>query len=167
MRASAAIMVLVTAPIVVLACGPNDSTTPPAAAPTATYAAYPPGYPPPGTPGYPTAYPPGYATAAPQYAPAPAPAPAYPTPYPAPAPAPAPVYTAQPAPTYAPAPAPAPATTGTMATPGLLALPCSSDTACGLHHCNTQYSKCAFPCQTAADCVGSNQCVMGVCVPGM
>jgi hypothetical protein len=167
MRASAAIMVLVTAPLVVLACGPNDSTTPPAAAPTATYAAYPPGYPPPGTPGYPTAYPPGYATAAPQYAPAPAPAPAYPTPYPAPAPA--PVYTAQPAPTYAPAPAPAPApaTTGTMATPGLLALPCSSDTACGLHHCNTQYSKCAFPCQTAADCVGSNQCVMGVCVPGM
>jgi hypothetical protein len=54
-----------------------------------------------------------------------------------------------------------------MATPGMLALPCSSDAACGLHHCNTQYSKCAFPCQTAADCVGSNQCVMGVCVPGM
>jgi hypothetical protein len=53
-----------------------------------------------------------------------------------------------------------------MATPGLLALPCQSDATCGLHHCNTQYGKCAFPCQTASDCVSASQCVMGVCVPG-
>jgi hypothetical protein len=53
-----------------------------------------------------------------------------------------------------------------MSTPGPLALPCSSDATCGLHHCNTQFSKCAFPCQTAADCIAPNQCMMGVCLPG-
>jgi hypothetical protein len=88
-------------------------------------------------PGYP---PPGYATA-------------QPTPYPAPYPSPA------------PAPAPAPTGSAQLATPGLLALPCQSDSACGLHHCNTQYGKCAFPCQTAADCLTGN-CIMGVCLPG-
>ena len=61
---------------------------------------------------------------------------------------------------------PAPAPTGTMATPGLLALPCQTDAICGLHHCNTQYGKCAFPCQTAVDCQTGSNCMMGVCVPG-
>jgi hypothetical protein len=154
--------------VLVVACG-NSDTTPQPTAPTAAYGTNPPGYPPPAQgqppPGYPAAnYPPGYATAAPQY-PAPSPAP-----YPAPSPAPVPTYTAAPVATYAPptpvAPStPVPAATATMATPGLLALPCQSDAACGLHHCNTQYGKCAFPCQAAVDCV-SNNCVMGVCFPG-
>ena len=169
MRASAVIMVLGTSLLVVAACATNPSATQPTA-PTATYGAYPPGYPPPTDPQNPGAYPPGYppppgyATAPPQ----PYPAPQYaPAPAPTYAPAPQPVYTAQPVPTYAPpAPAPAPAPTGTMATPGLLALPCQSDATCGLHHCNTQAGKCAFPCQTAVDCLQGNGCVMGVCVPG-
>jgi hypothetical protein len=136
----------------VVACGNSDATPQPTA-PTAGYGAYPPGYPAQGQPpppqGYPPAsYPPGYGPAAPQYTAA-APAPYAPPPPPAP---------------VAPYPA-APAATATMSTPGLLALPCQSDAICGLHHCNTQYGKCAFPCQTAVDCV-SNNCIMGVCLPG-
>src|ERR1700720_2551468 len=66
----------------------------------------------------------------------------------------------------APGPGPAPAPAGaSLSTPGPLALPCQSDAACGLHHCNTQYGKCVFPCQTPTDCV-SNNCMMGVCLPG-
>jgi len=61
----------------------------------------------------------------------------------------------------------APAATATMATPGPLALPCQNDGACGLHRCNTQFQKCAFPCQTEADCAQGNQCMMGVCAPKM
>ncbi|MGA2447840.1 MAG: hypothetical protein ABTD50_04105 [Polyangiaceae bacterium] len=148
--------------IVAVACGNSDATPQPAA-PTAAYAAAPPGYPPPQ--GAPTSYPPGYVTA-PQY-PAPAAAP-----YAQPAPAPVAPYPTAPVATYVPpgpaapvAPAPAPAPSAPMATPGLLALPCQSDGICGLHHCNTQYSKCAFPCQTGVDCV-TNNCVMGVCMPG-
>ena len=158
MRALATFTVAATTALALAACG-NDSNTPPPATPAA--GAYPPGYPAPTAAGYP---PPGYATAAPTYAPGYPPQPGYP--------APAPTYAPQPAPGYPPAPAPAPmptappAPTGTMATPGLLALPCSSDAICGLHHCNTQYSKCAFPCQTAVDCLAGNQCMMGVCVPG-
>jgi hypothetical protein len=166
--------------LVVVACGNSDATPQPTA-PAAAYGAAPPGYPPPQ--GAPTYYPPGY-VAAPQYpaptaAPYAQPAPAPVAPYPAapvatyapPAPAPAPVPAAPPAPAGPPAPAPAgppapaPTPTATMATPGLLALPCQSDAICGLHHCNTQYGKCAFPCQTGVDCV-SNNCVMGVCMPG-
>jgi len=164
MRASAVFLAPPTLLLLIASCEGNTNTAPPAV-PAAAYGSYPPGYPAPTVAQNPAGYPPGYATAAPQY-PQPAPAP-YPTPAPAPYPAPAPAYTAAPIPTYAPpAPAPAPATTGTMATPGLLALPCQSDAICGLHHCNTQYGKCAFPCQTTADCVSPNQCVMGVCVPG-
>jgi hypothetical protein len=166
MRALASALALATIAMMLpflVACGNSDATPQPAA-PTAAYGAPPPGYPP--APGAPTSYPPGYVPA-PQY-PAPTAAP-YPQPSPAPvatypAPAPAPTY-APPAPAPSPAPAPAPATTGSMATPGLLALPCQSDAICGLHHCNTQYGKCAFPCQTGADCV-TNNCVMGVCLPG-
>jgi hypothetical protein len=36
---------------------------------------------------------------------------------------------------------------------------------CGTHHCNTQYGKCAFPCQSATDCITPNQCLAGFCVP--
>ena len=77
-----------------------------------------------------------------------------------------------PPPSYpAPGPAPAaPAGSGAMATPGPLALPCQSDLVCGLHHCNTQYGKCAFPCQTATDCVAPNTCntmLGGICTPAM
>jgi len=139
------IALVTTSLVLMLACGSNSSTTQPAAATSTAPYGYPPGYPPPGypPPGYPAngqpgAPPPGYATAQPT---------PYPAPYPAPAPAPAPTGSAQ------------------LSTPGLLALPCQSDAACGLHHCNTQYGKCAFPCQTAADCMTGN-CIMGVCLPG-
>jgi hypothetical protein len=60
---------------------------------------------------------------------------------------------------------PVPTATATMATPGPLALPCQNDGACGLHRCNTQYQKCAFPCQGPVDCAAGNQCMMGVCAP--
>jgi hypothetical protein len=77
---------------------------------------------------------------------------------------------AQPQPTYAqpqPAPTGAPpgAASGQMSVPGPLAFQCQNDMPCGLHHCNTQYGKCAFPCQSAADCISPNQCVAGLCVP--
>jgi len=64
-------------------------------------------------------------------------------------------------------PSPPPATSGTMATPGPLALPCQNDLTCGTHHCNTQYGKCAFPCQSAVDCLSPNQCMAGLCVPSL
>ena len=142
MRTTGLLALVATPAILVMACGGGAASTQPGA-PTATapYGAYPP-------PNYSPGYgqpPPGYATAPP---------PAYPPPaYPPPGPAPA------------PAPAPGPATSAQLSTPGPLALPCQSDATCGLHHCNTQYGKCAFPCQTGADCI-SNNCVMGVCLPG-
>jgi hypothetical protein len=133
---------------------------------------YPPGYvPQAGQPGY-TGQPayngqPGY-PAQPGY---PQQQPGYPQQQPQPA------YTAQPAPqpgaypTAAPTGAPtgaptAPAAGGAMSTPGPLALPCTNDGPCGLHHCNTQYQKCAFPCTNAeTDCISPNACILGVCVP--
>src|SRR5688500_3602413 len=42
---------------------------------------------------------------------------------------------------------------GQMATPGPLALPCQNDSGCGTHRCNTQFGKCAYPCQTDTDCI--------------
>jgi hypothetical protein len=117
---------------------------------------------------YPTAYPPqGYAQPQPVYAqpqaqPYPAQYPAATATYAQPMPAPPP-----PAPTAAPMPAPpaAPAATSGMAVPGPLAFQCQNDVPCGTHHCNVQYSKCAFPCQSAADCISPNQCLAGLCVP--
>lgn len=55
-----------------------------------------------------------------------------------------------------------------MATPGPLALPCTSDSGCGLARCNTQYGKCAFPCANSeADCIQGAMCgVGGLCMPG-
>jgi len=68
-------------------------------------------------------------------------------------------------PTGATPPAPA---SGQMATPGPLALPCTNDQGCGLAHCNTQFQKCAFPCQSAVDCIQGASCntVTGLCLPG-
>jgi hypothetical protein len=73
--------------------------------------------------------------------------------------------TATPAPTAMPGPTPAPAGSGQMAVPGPIALQCHDDVPCGTHHCNLQYGKCAFPCQSAADCLNPNTCIAGFCAP--
>jgi hypothetical protein len=131
---------------VVTACKRPEDTQPAAApAPTATAPYGYQGYPPPqGTypqQGYPAAQPPP-----PGYGQPPPPAPA-------------------PAPSPAPAPPPAPAASGQMAVPGPVAFQCQNDVPCGTHHCNVQYGKCAFPCQSNVDCISPNSCVMGLCVP--
>ena len=143
--------------VVLAACGPKqDASQQPTAAPTATGAPY--GYPqqPGAYPQQPGAYP---QQPAPQptygYPQQPAPQPAYGAPGPAPSPAPM------------PAPAPAGSTGGQMAVPGPVAFQCTNDVPCGTHHCNTQYGKCAFPCQSNVDCITPNSCVMGLCVPPM
>lgn len=88
-------------------------------------------------------------------APAPAPAPVAPAPAPAaPAPAPAPA-----------APGAAPATPGALSTPSPMALACTADANCLTHRCNTQFGKCAWPCQTDTDCNPGNRCMAGACVP--
>ena len=48
---------------------------------------------------------------------------------------------------------------------GQYPLQCTNDVPCGTHHCNTQYGRCAFPCQSAVDCITPNTCMMGLCVP--
>jgi hypothetical protein len=63
------------------------------------------------------------------------------------------------------APQPQPAASGQMAVPGPIAFSCQNDVPCGTHHCNTQYGKCAFPCQSAVDCIAPNTCMAGLCVP--
>ena len=72
------------------------------------------------------------------------------------------------APGAVPAATVAPGAAGPMATPGPLALPCTADSACILARCNTQYGKCAYPCQTAADCSTGASCnaMSGLCLPG-
>lgn len=102
-----------------------------------------------------------------------APPPQTPAPYPQqpygqPAPAPAPTAT-----TPAPAPTPAPTTpvpgqpapAGTLSQPSPMALPCTADANCLTHRCNTQFGKCAWPCQTDGDCNPGNRCMGGACVP--
>ena len=76
--------------------------------------------------------------------------------------APQPAYTAAPTamPTAAPTTAP-----GQMAVPGPAALACTNDLPCITHHCNLQYGKCAFPCQSNNDCLAPNVCATGFCVP--
>jgi hypothetical protein len=59
----------------------------------------------------------------------------------------------------------APSTSGQMAVPAAIAFPCQNDEPCGLHHCNLQYGKCAFPCASAVDCIAPNECLAGICVP--
>jgi hypothetical protein len=132
--------------VIFAACAKKDDTPPPGTAATA----YPPqGYPPPQST-YGQAYPAATQPTATygQYPPPP------------------PTAVAQPAPGPAPAPAPGPApASGQMAVPGPIAFACQNDVPCGTHHCNTQYGKCAFPCQSAADCISPNQCNLGLCVP--
>jgi hypothetical protein len=104
-----------------------------------------------------------------------APPPAY-QPYPAqPAPAAPPAAqptAAQPVPAQPAQPAPVPATPGApaggaMSQPSPMALACSNDAACLTHRCNTQFGKCAWPCQSDNDCVTGNHCMAGACVPKM
>jgi hypothetical protein len=124
--------------VVFAACGPKQDATQQAnAAPTATGA-----YPYPAQTAYPQqgAYPQAVPTAQP--------------------------YPQQPQ-TMPPAAPTAAPTTGAMAVPGPVAFSCTNDVPCGTHHCNTQYGKCAFPCQTNVDCITPNACVMGLCVPQM
>ncbi len=88
------------------------------------------------------------------------------TTYPGTAPPGATVYPTAPATGY---PTAAPTAAGGMATPGPLALPCTSDAACGLAHCNVQFQKCAYPCvNSAIDCVQGASCnpMTGLCLPG-
>jgi hypothetical protein len=47
---------------------------------------------------------------------------------------------------------------GQMATPGPTALACQNDSQCMTHRCNTQFGKCAFPCQSDADCIQGASC---------
>jgi hypothetical protein len=47
---------------------------------------------------------------------------------------------------------------GQMSTPGPAALACQNDSQCMTHRCNTQFGKCAFPCQTDADCIQGTTC---------
>lgn len=102
----------------------------------------------------------------PQAPPAYQPYPTQPAPaQPAPAqPVPAQPTAVQPAPA-APATPAAPAPAGGMSQPSPMALACSSDAACLTHRCNTQFGKCAWPCQSDNDCVTGNHCMAGACVP--
>jgi hypothetical protein len=59
---------------------------------------------------------------------------------------------------------------GQMAAPGPLALPCQNDSGCGTHRCNTQFGKCAYPCQTDTDCIQGSTCfaaagALATCIP--
>lgn len=74
-------------------------------------------------------------------------------------------YPQQPMPGAPAAPTAAAPAGGQMAVPGPVAFQCTNDVPCGTHHCNTQYGKCAFPCQSAVDCISPNTCMMGLCVP--
>src|SRR5689334_14074863 len=64
-------------------------------------------------------------------------------------------YPQQPPPGYPPPPPPTATAVppGQMAVPGPAALPCSNDSMCLTHKCNTQYGKCAFPCESDNDCI--------------
>jgi hypothetical protein len=73
---------------------------------------------------------------------------------------------AQPAPAPT-APAPAPTAAGTLSQPSPRALPCTADANCLTHRCNTQFGKCAWPCQTDTDCNPGNRCMGGACVPAV
>jgi hypothetical protein len=62
----------------------------------------------------------------------------------------------------------APAAGGAMAVPGPAALPCTNDAMCMTHRCNTQYGKCAFPCESDSDCIQGAFCfksAISTCLP--
>ncbi len=76
---------------------------------------------------------------------------------------PQPGYGQQPQPGYGQQPQPGYGQpTAQLAVPGPMALPCTSDAQCVTHKCNTQYSKCAFPCETDNDCNTGSYCFKGV-----
>ena len=57
---------------------------------------------------------------------------------------------------------------GQLAVPGPAALPCTNDSMCMTHKCNTQYGKCAFPCASDADCITGAYCfqsAISTCLP--
>lgn len=62
---------------------------------------------------------------------------------------------------------PAAAPTGTMSKPADYAFPCQSDAQCVAHRCNVAAGKCAWPCQTNADCQPGFQCLSPQCVPAL
>jgi hypothetical protein len=62
---------------------------------------------------------------------------------------------------------PQPQPTATMSEPAPMAFPCQADATCLTHRCNTQFGRCAWPCQTNADCTPGNQCVAPACVPAI
>ena len=52
-----------------------------------------------------------------------------------------------------------------------LALPCQNDLICGVHKCNLQTQRCAFPCAANTDCAAGFACMgaggpTALCVPG-
>ena len=49
---------------------------------------------------------------------------------------------------------------GQLSVPGPLALPCTSDSNCITHKCNTQYGKCTYPCQSDNDCIQGSKCFL-------
>jgi len=63
--------------------------------------------------------------------------------------------------------APAPTATGTMSTPSPQAFPCQADATCLSHRCNTAVGRCAWPCQSNADCNTGFQCMAPACVPSL
>ena len=136
--------------LLVAACGGSNSST---AQPTTAASAQPqpgqPGYVQPGQPGYAQPGQPGYGQPT---------QPGYNT-------QPQPGYPQQPGaypqqPGAYPQPGMAPA--AQLAVPGPMALPCTSDAQCVTHKCNTQYGKCAFPCETDNDCVQGSYCFKGL-----
>jgi hypothetical protein len=156
---------VVTLCILGVACKKDDTQPPVTAQGQVPPGQYPQGQMPPGypaQPGYPQQQP--YAqqpAGAPPGYPAQAPPPGYPQQQ-------LPPGAAAPPGAVAPGAAPGAPAGGTMATPGPLALPCQNDQSCGLAHCNTQFGKCAFPCQSAADCIQGASCnaMTGFCLPG-
>ena len=136
-----AVASITVATIVLAACGPKQDPNAPSTTQSPTTGKY--GQPMQGAPGYGQPMQgaaPGYGQPAPGYGQAPAG-------YGAPGATMGAPTTTAPTMGGAPSMGGAPATGGApqLATPGPLALPCSSDAQCGLAHCNTQYSKCAFP----------------------
>lgn len=62
---------------------------------------------------------------------------------------------------------PAAAPSATMSKPADYAFPCQSDAQCVAHRCNVAAGKCAWPCQTNADCQPGFQCLSPQCVPAI
>ena len=137
---SAALVGFVTLGICVAACGKKDETPPPQPPPQGAQPYGQPGY---GQPGYGQQQPGAYPQQGyPQQQPG-----GYPQQQPGMAPG-----------------------GGQMATPGPLALPCQNDSGCGTHRCNTQFGKCAYPCQTDTDCIQGSTCfaaagALATCIP--